>query len=52
MRVNLPNTRTHPVVLDCEPKEDQRKHINCDEVARKGKKHPVICKTAVALSLS
>ena len=52
LRVNLPHTRTHPVVLDCEPKEDQRKHINCDEVARKGKKHPVICKTAVALSLS
>merc|ERR1712083_274090 len=49
---HLPHTRTHPVVLDCEPKEDQRKHINCDEVARKGKKHPVICKTAVALSLS
>ena len=52
LRVNLPHTRTHPVVLDCEPKEDQRKHINCDEVARKGKKHPVICKPAVALSLS
>ena len=31
------HTRTHPVVqLQCEPKEDQRKHINCDyEVARK-----------------